>query len=236
MLEGETTACVDSQTVSLSAGDLLIVFPNQVHHYAETGQGRSVLLIFPPDLCPEYRTLFQHFQPESPLLMQAARSSRILPMLEGILQEKDLDAPCHDAVLRGHFLILLGEVFRLLQLRPARQTGSDTLQNMLAYCMRHHHEDIRLDDVARGVHMSRYHVSRLFNERLRMGFNEYVNRLRVSEACGLLLGDDAKLIAIAHATGFSSSRTFNRAFAAYVGMTPGEYRRRHAKRPDTGGG
>lgn len=157
-------------------------------------------------------------------------------MLEGILKEKDTDAICHDAVLRGHFLILLGEVFRLLQLRSARQTGTDALQNMLAYCMQHHHEDIRLEDVARAAHLSRYHVSRLFNERLRMGFNEYINRLRVSEACGLLLGDDTKLIAIAHATGFSSSRTFNRAFVAYAGMPPGEYRRRHAMRPNGGGG
>ena len=64
------------------------------------------------------------------------------------------------------------------------------------------------------------------NKKLNMGFNDYVNQIRVSNACRKLSESDAAISQISEEVGFSTVRTFNRAFSKHVGMTPREYRSR----------
>ena len=59
-----------------------------------------------------------------------------------------------------------------------------------------------------------------------MGFGDYVRTLRVGEACRLLEKQTLSMTDVAYSVGFSSTRTFNRAFIRYVGMTPREYQKK----------
>jgi AraC-like DNA-binding protein len=60
--------------------------------------------------------------------------------------------------------------------------------------------------------------------RIKINFCSYINILRVNEACSLLQQSDKSIIEIAEESGFSSLRTFNRAFLRHVGISPREYR------------
>ena len=75
------------------------------------------------------------------------------------------------------------------------------------------------------MHLSRFYVSRLLSRELRMGFSEYVNLLRVNRACDLLNDTDKKIADISEDAGFSTIRSFNRAFARHMNMTPIQYRK-----------
>jgi AraC-like DNA-binding protein len=69
-------------------------------------------------------------------------------------------------------------------------------------------------------------LSRVLNEGLGQSFNEFVNRLRV-QAVAAELADgsrDRDLLQIAFDAGFNSKASFNRAFKAYTGRTPSDYR------------
>ena len=63
------------------------------------------------------------------------------------------------------------------------------------------------------------------SRELRMGFSEYVNLLRVNRACDLLNDTDKKIADISEDAGFSTIRSFNRAFARHMNMTPIQYRK-----------
>ena len=63
------------------------------------------------------------------------------------------------------------------------------------------------------------------SSKLKMGFNDYINSLRISNACKQLLKTDASVTEISESVGFNTLRTFNRAFMKQMGMTPSEYRR-----------
>ena len=62
------------------------------------------------------------------------------------------------------------------------------------------------------------------NQKLGMGFNDYVNSIRISNACRLLTESDMPIGEISETVGFNTVRTFNRAFVKHMGMSPREYR------------
>jgi len=87
--------------------------------------------------------------------------------------------------------------------------------------------DLSSVTLARELGTNTAYLSRALNEGLGQGFNECINRLRV-DAVKLTLAsgmEDRDLLTIALAAGFRSKASFNRAFKAYSGQTPSEYRR-----------
>lgn len=85
--------------------------------------------------------------------------------------------------------------------------------------------ELDIDGLARRVRCSRHHLSQVINEREGVSFNEFINRLRVTEAQQQLVGTDQKIAAIAFASGFTSLSTFNDVFKRATGVTPSEYRK-----------
>ena len=62
------------------------------------------------------------------------------------------------------------------------------------------------------------------SNKLHIGFNDYINSLRVSNACKHLLKTDLSITEISEIVGFNTLRTFNRAFVKQMGITPSDYR------------
>ena len=58
-----------------------------------------------------------------------------------------------------------------------------------------------------------------------MSFSEYIGTLRISDACRLLTSEDMSITEVAFNAGFNSTRSFNRLFLKYIGMTPRQYKR-----------
>ncbi|MBQ8003086.1 MAG: AraC family transcriptional regulator [Clostridia bacterium] len=72
--------------------------------------------------------------------------------------------------------------------------------------------------------VSKYTLSRLFNTKLKDGFNDYLNSLRVRNAIELM--ETGKSISeCAYESGFENLRTFNRAFKKVMGICPSAWRK-----------
>lgn len=225
MLEGITKVFVDSREYIFSSGDVLLVFPNQIHQYQRIGNENYILAIFPPDLCSEYQNIFKNRLPASPIIQQAAANKHVLPLLQDIWEQKQLETTYSRTIMKGYFLILLGELFQMTTFTDAKATDADTLKTIINFCLENYSNDIPLDTVANALHVNKHYISHLFSEKLHMRFNEYIATLRISEACRLLSDDDEDITEIAGQVGFNSPRSFNRLFIKHVGMTPREYRR-----------
>ncbi|WP_167859612.1 helix-turn-helix transcriptional regulator [Paenibacillus cymbidii] len=86
---------------------------------------------------------------------------------------------------------------------------------------------LRLEDVARQLHISGRHLSRLFAEADGLSFSAYLRRLRIDLAIRDLIGTDKPLETIAQECGFVSIYYFTRVFTAETGLPPGRYRKQH---------
>jgi AraC-like DNA-binding protein len=84
---------------------------------------------------------------------------------------------------------------------------------------------VTLDDVARAVHASPFHLARVFRQRTGVPIHRYLTRLRLRAAVELLSDGAKDLTALALELGFSSHSHFTDAFRREFGRTPSDARR-----------
>ena len=85
-------------------------------------------------------------------------------------------------------------------------------------------EEITLDQAADMAAMSPPAFSRNFKKATGNNFIEFVNRVRVGQACSLLYATDDPVSAICYDVGFQNLANFNRHFLKMKDMTPTAYR------------
>lgn len=98
----------------------------------------------------------------------------------------------------------------------------------LAYIKEHYMEPIRIEKLAGKCHISETHFRRLFSSCINMGPLEYINLIRIQNACELLRKTDRLVSDIAFKCGFSTLSTFNRNFKQIIGCSPYEWRKNPA--------
>ncbi len=91
-------------------------------------------------------------------------------------------------------------------------------------------ERITLDDVARAVYASPFHLARLFQQRTGMPVHRYLTLLRLRASLERLAGGENNLTALALELGFSSHSHFTDAFRREFGRTPSDVRRNASHR------
>jgi len=85
----------------------------------------------------------------------------------------------------------------------------------------HHAETITLDDVAKGVGVSRFQLVRAFGVGTGYTVMRYLRARRLSIAAqALARGEAANILEVALAAGYSSHEAFTRAFRDQFGVTP----------------
>ncbi len=224
LLQSTATAYAGTERCMLRAGDAFIAFPNQVHRYDPPCEGeRSIIIIMDPDVIPELSASFFETLPASAHI-KGFLTDEILAICTRLFALQEIHTPIEETERRALLTALFARV--LAACHPtARENAADAMSAVVSYCARHYTEDLSLGALEQELHISRYYISHMFTQRLGIGFNEYVNSLRVSHACRYLAHEDRSVTEISTLVGFSGPRTFNRAFAKCMGMTPSEYRK-----------
>ncbi len=90
----------------------------------------------------------------------------------------------------------------------------------------HHSEDVSLARVAARLGTTRSYLSTLFRRHCGITLTEYIHRVRVRRAIGLLRSGKDSLAEVAFAVGYRSYRHFHRSFRRLTGLAPKEWVRR----------
>lgn len=102
----------------------------------------------------------------------------------------------------------------------------DRIARALQFIRENLNRPLSLDEIAQESHFSSYHFHRIFHASTGETVHECTNRLRLEQTVHLLrFRTDLSITEIAHATGFSSSANFSKAFKAYFGVTPRQIRK-----------
>ncbi|ALR74846.1 helix-turn-helix transcriptional regulator [[Enterobacter] lignolyticus] len=91
----------------------------------------------------------------------------------------------------------------------------------------HYADALSRESVAQAFYISPNYLSHLFNKSGALGFNEYLNYVRLEKAKALLKGYDMKVKEVAHVCGFPDSNYFCRLFRKNTDRSPSEYRRQY---------
>lgn len=111
---------------------------------------------------------------------------------------------------------------------PEKESGTDpSFQRLRRILGRIHHdyaEAITLKQVAQEEYLSVNYLSRYFQQKTGIGFNQYLNQVRLKAAVQYLKNTNLSVTEIAQQCGFGDSTQFIKRFHGHYGMSPGKYR------------
>ena len=104
------------------------------------------------------------------------------------------------------------------------EAGSFIVRAALDFMREHCTEHISLSDVADGVYVSQWHLSKLINRHTNQSFFDLLGSMRIERAKQLLQDPAMRVHEVAEQVGYSDVAHFSKSFKRFTGMTPGEYR------------
>ncbi len=110
---------------------------------------------------------------------------------------------------------------------PRAKLNSFQLRATIEFIESHLADDVPLLTLANHAHISPFHFARLFRQTVGLPPHQFVVRLRVQRAIGLLRSRQMPLAQIAVACGFHDQPHFIRAFRGITGTIPSQYVRKH---------
>ena len=225
MTEGCADGYADSSVFRIEKGDFFIAFPNQIHRFVSYGPEKYMLFIVNPDLIPELSHLMVGASPATNLLKASEQPPHLRQLLEALADADKSGGEHRDVIVRGYLMALFGELLPCLSPGQVRNADTQVLRSVIDFCAENYTRPLSLAMLSDELHISKYYISHLFSNKLNIGFNDYINSLRVSAACRQLRSSELSVTEVCESVGFSTLRTFNRAFLKHVGTSPSEYRR-----------
>lgn len=99
------------------------------------------------------------------------------------------------------------------------------INKVCLFIQNHYTSKITLKEVADSIHMSESNFCKFFKKATGKTFTDYLNEMRINEACRLITQTDHTINQIAFQCGFETLSYFNRVFLHKMKMTPSNYRR-----------
>ena len=219
--KGGSTATLDNRQFQLESGDIFLAFPNQLHFYHDIEPIEGYLIIFTPEILPEFKEIFQTQIPESPVWKTDSIPMNVSDILEQITQRLKNGSSIDHIAAKGYLLTLMAEMFSQKEFVD-KPGDEETIKKILSYCLENYTKPITLELMAKELYLNKYYISHIFSERMNISYKDFITQLRIDHACKLLK-QKVSVTETAYASGFSSTKTFNRVFLKYMKMSPREY-------------
>lgn len=238
--EGRGMRFIGDNIALYNEGDLFLIGKNLPHTFVsyqtETPSLVEALCIqFSGDLfdsfveCAPLRSLFQ--EADRGIVFHNP-GEEVVAKLRAVLSTTGLNS-----------LLILLELLSLIQIAPSElilihlyQRHADLMdtntrvRTAVDYINTHFDRPISLREMADLCHFSPNAFCRWFKQHIGLTFVDYLNQVRLTHVCQLLLSTDQAIGQIALRASFENISTLNRLFQQKLGTSPRAYRERHGLR------
>ncbi|NJK82630.1 MAG: helix-turn-helix transcriptional regulator [Saprospiraceae bacterium] len=128
-----------------------------------------------------------------------------------------------DIIAKSEECHLLSDLSYIMKL-PVH--SSERIQLVCAFLLEHYKEDITLSEVARVANMTEKAFVVSSKKSTQKTLGQFVNELRISHACKLLINHNHSIGEVCYESGFNNLSNFNRIFKRITGQTPSEYQQK----------
>lgn len=225
-LEGNFYAVVDGKKYLVSENTGIIIFPYQIHEYIAIDSEKALVMLLNPE---RNRKLYEYFKnrlPRSPIIPSELMNDEVLQAVNNLIRHGKGQRLKMDTEIASIYKdLIFAVILQQLEYEPIIPGQIDAMRKVLFWCQEHFTEQVTIPMASKALFISESQLSHLFSGRIRVGFREYINSLRVQAATLMLTETDKAISEIAFDCGFTSFSTFNRAFRQSLGMTPREIRK-----------
>ena len=237
--KGNGRITVDTVSYPVSEGDILAVFPGQLHAIS-CGSGErmeyeniifriSMLMGDNGDGCTvHFLSPLQEGQAKKPVLIQKGQTD--YEVFGNVIRELDKFSQQQG---NGYQLAVKGQLFLFLYYAYGRGIlfaekkpghAREKIKGILDYIREHFGEEITIKQAAELCFYSESHFMKYFKQYAGMPFIQYLNDYRLTMTGEFLQNTEESVTQIALKCGFENLSYFNRLFRRKFGVTPGQYR------------
>ncbi len=210
--KGVTQAVLSGVSYTLRAGQAMLILPNRVHHFSvpEGAESENITVIFSTDYVKDFYSAVRNCDFQKPIFDYAAYDA---------LLSLNADQPFHCmSLLYG----ICAEAYAVCEPTISEQRNDLLVHKIADYIYEHYKSDINLDSLAKELGYNYCYLSDFINSSFGMNFRNLLNSYRIDLALTLLRTTDLSVTEISGRCGFSSPRSFNRAFQKIMGISPRE--------------
>lgn len=219
IFEGGQHVNIGGETYEISAGQAAVIFPDIVHCYYrdDVRPADGVLVICHPKILGGLFPDISDSRPESPIITDVDSDT-------AFAFSRIADCTSFSEKL-GWSLVIISKLLKKIKINKNKHIPIENLtEKMIEYISLNFKQDISLDTLAEEFNVSKYYISHIFSDKIKINFRSYLALIRTEYAAGLIRTTDDSITNICLNSGFSSQRTFNRAFNRIYGITPREYK------------
>jgi AraC-like DNA-binding protein/mannose-6-phosphate isomerase-like protein (cupin superfamily) len=248
VLEGTGTSFVADSIQRFSSGDLVLMGSNLPHFWkndelfedeSNRKKVKYIVIQFPSDFFHDQISKYPEFSFIGELFETSSRGIRFMPQVVKqvsksilkITETKGIDRiilllkVLQKLALSNDYSLLAGEYY---QLENFKMDG-DRLTRVMHYINTNYQHNIKLETVAEMAHLHPTAFCRFFKEKTGKQLLKYINDMRISYACKLIIENRQTITQVCYESGFNNISNFNRKFKKQTGFTPSEYFRQFNK-------
>ena len=217
--EGEMEAWINGHYRLMRAGEMSVALSYDSHSYKTPVKSKSSALIIPPELCEEFMSITKGKRATNPFITDPAVLKRIKECLAGLRRQG-----INKIEQLGYVCVILGIVLDNIFLEPTHEANDPTLSSkILFYINENFKTGISPSEIASHFGYSQSYISRYFKSCFNITLIKYLTVVRLKNAIMLMREGKHSTTYCSLESGFSSMRTFYRAFYNEFGCSPKEY-------------
>lgn len=152
----------------------------------------------------------------------------IISLYEELNYEKNSNAAYYEILIRNIIVKIVIMIIRNSDIDIILQKPH-IVQKALILAQQHIFDNISLKTIAGELFVSPDYLGKQFKKHVGMKFTEYMNTLKLRNACSLLTTTDLSVSQIAENSGYNSPEHFMYVFKKYMQTTPNKYRKQSTK-------
>lgn len=240
--KGEGTIIAGDHVGRFSAGSLFLIGSSQPHvfrndelYYKPRSKLRvqAISIYFDEQYAGESFWQLEELRRVHQFLLQAGTGYRVQgktqAQLTPLIRELKSLKGINKLILFFQLLKVLAESRELHPLSITRHTANFTasegkrMNDILQFTFNQSHRKIKIEEVAAVANLSAEAFCRYFKVRTRKTYTNFLNEVRISNACKMLIEKENNIQEICYDTGFANLSHFNRTFKKVTGKTPSSY-------------
>lgn len=250
VLKGKGTRFIGYHVESFFPGDLVLVGPNLPHcwkndpeYYAKNSnlKAQAIVVQFKEDFAGSVFFELPELLPLKNLILDSKRGIKIYGKTKEKIKVR-LEILTNQTGT-GRLTNLL-EILDIMALSKEKTSLTEMdshrlmppvqmkkLNDVYQYTLDHFKEDVSLEEIAGVANMTPNAFCRFFKSHNRKTYIQFINEIRIANACKLLGNTSISITQIAYESGFNNLAHFNRVFKKHKKIVPFYYRKQQHRIP-----
>lgn len=249
IISGSATHKINGETYKVKRGDLFIVNPGITHAFYLDNNSTEPFVAYDLMFTPEFFDTSMHgYHPLEALgnsfMLHSIFESTALPtpylsvsgnqysafgeLFNKIYLEHQGMKKGYREIIRAYLIELIVTCFRLNEQQAHTDTDikNQRIVNFITdFIKQNYDKPLLVNEFAKNVFLNPDYLGRIFKKHTNISITEMIQKVRIENACDLLLNTNKNISEIAYLCGFEDTKFFYTVFKKRMGTLPNSYRK-----------